>query len=111
MGLGVALCMVVISCGGGGGSASTPPPTPIPPPAQPTPPAPTSNVASVIVDAGPLPTTNPSVNTLFTSVTVCVPGTTTCQTIDHIEVDTGSFGLRILSEALTLALPVETLAG
>jgi hypothetical protein len=112
MGLGVGLCMFVISCGGGGGSsAGTPPPTPIPPPAQPPPPAPTSNVASVIVDAGPLPMTSPSVNTLFTSVTLCVPGTTTCQTIDHIEVDTGSFGLRILSGALTLTLQDETLVG
>jgi len=42
---------------------------------------------------------------------VCVPGTSTCQTIDHIEVDTGSSGLRILSDASTtsgsfnLALP------
>ncbi len=38
----------------------------------------------------------------FTSVTICNPGTTTCQTIDGILVDTGSFGLRILSSAITL---------
>jgi len=42
---------------------------------------------------------------------VCIPSTSTCQTIDHIEVDTGSSGLRILSDASTtsgsfnLALP------
>jgi len=66
-------------------------------------------VVSVVVDAGPLPTTNPATNTLFATVTVCVPGSTTsCQTIDHIQVDTGSYGLRILSSVLTLALPVET---
>ena len=54
---------------------------------------------------------NQSVNTMFTSVTVCVPGSTTsCQTIDHIQVDTGSYGLRILASVLTLTLPVETLA-
>jgi hypothetical protein len=62
----------------------------------------------VIVDAGPM---NASVNTLFTSVTICVPGSTTsCQTIDHIQVDTGSYGLRLLAPVLTLTLPIETLA-
>jgi hypothetical protein len=35
------------------------------------------------------------------TVTVCLPGTSTCQTIDHIEVDTGSSGLRILADATT----------
>ncbi len=76
----------------------------------PPPPPPTNNTASVIVDEGP---SNNSVNTLFTSVTVCVPGSTTsCQTIDHIQVDTGSYGLRILAPVLTglTTLPVETLA-
>ena len=34
-------------------------------------------------------------------------GTTTCQTIDHIEVDTGSIGLRLVSSALTITLPAE----
>jgi hypothetical protein len=37
----------------------------------------------------------------FTSVTVCNPGTTTCQTVDGVLVDTGSVGLRILASALT----------
>ncbi len=41
----------------------------------------------------------------FISVTVCVPGTSTCQTVDNILVDTGSSGLRILSSELTVALP------
>jgi hypothetical protein len=111
---GVALCMVAIACGGGGGSApaggttsgAPPPPVPVPPPAPP--PGPTTNVVSVIVDQGPL---GNNVNTLFTSVTVCVPGTATCQTIDHIQVDTGSYGLRILASVLTLALQDETLVG
>ena len=98
--LGVALCLSAIACGGGGnrsGVGGTPPPPP-----------PTSNVASVIADQGP---TNGSVNTLFTTVMVCVPGSTTsCQSIDHIQVDTGSYGLRILAPILTLTLPVLTLA-
>ncbi|HWZ61701.1 MAG TPA: DUF3443 family protein [Steroidobacteraceae bacterium] len=44
-----------------------------------------------------------SVNIPYISVTVCQPGTSTCQTIDNIEVDTGSAGLRILSTASTAA--------
>jgi hypothetical protein len=97
--VGVALCLSAIACGGGNSSGGGSPPPPPPP---------TSNVASVIVDQGP---SNNSVNTLFTSVQVCVPGSTTsCQTIDHIEVDTGSYGLRILAPVLTITLPVEMLA-
>jgi hypothetical protein len=97
-GLGVALCLsVIISCGGGGGSNLGPPPPP-PPPAG-------SNTVSVIFDEGPTPSA-PTLNTPYTTVTVCVPGTTTCQTIDHITVDTGSYGLRLLSTAVSLNLPI-----
>jgi len=93
---GVALCASAVSCGGGGGGGGLAP--------SPTPP-PITNVADIIVDAGP---SGSSVNTLFTSVTVCVPGSTTdCQTIDHIQIDTASFGLRILAPVLTLTLPVQ----
>jgi hypothetical protein len=38
-------------------------------------------------------------NGLFTSVTVCVPGKATCQTVPNILVDTGSYGLRLLASA------------
>jgi hypothetical protein len=31
---------------------------------------------------------------------VCLPGTSTCQTISHVLVDTGSYGLRLLASAL-----------
>jgi hypothetical protein len=95
-----ALCLPVLSCGGGGGggslSAASSAPT-------------GSNVANIVVDAGPT-STSPDVNTLFTTVTVCVPGTASCQTIDHIQVDTASYGLRVLAPVLTLSLPVQTAA-
>ena len=39
------------------------------------------------------------------SVTLCIPGTTTCQTVDNILLDTGSVGLRISHAALSLGLP------
>jgi hypothetical protein len=67
-------------------------------------------VAAVIVDAGPA---GNDVNTLFTTVTICVPGSTTnCQNIDHIQVDTGSYGLRILASVMnsTLILPQQMAA-
>lgn len=88
----VALLATLAACGGGGAGSSSKPP---PPPPLPT----GSNVAPLIVDAGPKAL---GVNLPSVTVTFCVPGTTTCQTIDHILVDTGSTGLRITSEALTL---------
>jgi len=94
-GFGIALCLSALSCGGGGAFT---PPGPGPSPTG-------NNVVDVIVDQGPLPTTNPTINTLYTSVTVCVPGSAAnCQTIDHIQVDTGSYGLRILASVMNAAL-------
>jgi hypothetical protein len=70
------------------------------------------NVETLIVDAGPPGLTFTAVNTSFISVKVCVPTTTTCTTIDHIEVDTASSGLRILAGAPGgMALPPEKDAG
>ncbi|TKC88669.1 DUF3443 family protein [Trinickia terrae] len=50
-------------------------------------------------------------NAPMTSVTICVPGTTTCQTIDNILVDTGSSGLRIQSSVLSIGLTAATATG
>jgi len=63
------------------------------------------NSTPITVDAGPQPQTFTAVNEVFTSITVCVPGTTTCQTIDHVLVDTGTSGLRLLSSVLSVPLP------
>lgn len=82
--------------GGGGGSA---------------------NVQPVTIDGGPAPTQFIYANGLFTTVTICVPGTSTCQTMDHILVDTGSYGLRVLAAnantpgGLSLSLTTETVSG
>jgi len=38
------------------------------------------------------------------AVTVCTPGTSTCQTISGILLDTGSYGLRIFKQALSVSL-------
>jgi hypothetical protein len=62
-----------------------------------------SNVAATFINGGVAP---PYPNGIFTSVTVCSPGTTSCQTVDGVLVDTGSEGLRLLQSAVpTLALP------
>ncbi len=101
--------LVLTACGGGGSSniGPTPPPsgqviaTPGPP-----------NVEPVILDAGPA--NGPNFNTAFVTVTVCIPGGA-CQSIDHVEVDTGSTGLRLLHASaggeLTLNLPPATVPG
>ena len=70
----------LVGCGsssGGGGSTPTP----------------VANTVAVEVNSGPA---NNAVNMAFVDVTICMPGTTTCQTISNIELDTGSSGLRIL---------------
>ena len=61
-----------------------------------------SNVQPITVNSGPA---GNYTNGVFTSLTVCVPGSSTCQTIDGVLVDTGSSGLRLLSSALTVTLP------
>jgi hypothetical protein len=68
------------------------------------------NVAPVVVDHGPSGVD--AVNTLYTSLTLCRPGTTICQTVDHVEVDTGSTGIRIVASVLdpTLMLPQQIAA-
>ncbi len=56
-----------------------------------------------------------NVNRLYTDVTVCHPGMsspgspTQCQTINHVLVDTGSFGLRLLSSAMAPGLNLSRL--
>ena|SRR5208283_4826201 len=64
-----------------------------------------NNVAPIIVDSGPDPQNAFDVNVPFVSITICVPGTNTCQTINHVTVDTGSSGLRIVSTVLSISLP------
>ena len=67
------------------------------------------NVTPVVVDSGP-PGVGRLINVPFVSVTLCTPGTSACQTIDHVLLDTGSYGLRIISGVLdaSLALPAVT---
>ena len=86
-----------VGCGGGGGDSGS-----ITTSSQ-------TNVQPITVDGGPL---SDYPNAAFTSVMVCEHGSTSnCTTIDHVLVDTGSSGLRLLSSALTLTLPEQTTGG
>ncbi len=72
-----------------------------------------NNSTQLLVDNGPSGAGG-AINTVYVSVTVCRPGTSICQTIDHVMVDTGSYGLRLLATSLnsSLALPaVQTSSG
>ena len=88
----LALVLLVSACGGGEGNS-------------------TSFTApnEQAVRVGPGPTNN--VNLLLTTVQICTPGSQTqCQSIDHVLVDTGSTGLRLLASRIdpSLALPQQT---
>jgi len=124
----LVLCSVLGSflaaCGGGGGSsatanttgaaaapasssgaASAPLAASLPSSPAAIPQSSTPNIQPVAVAAAPGLTRN----ILTTSVTVCEPGTSNCATIDDIQVDTGSQGLRILTSALPAALQLPAL--
>lgn len=66
------------------------------------------NVLPIAVDGGPISGVNYE-DAAFASAKICVPGSTSsCVTVDHLLVDTGSVGIRVLSSALgTLALQAE----
>ncbi len=44
------------------------------------------------------------VNEPCVTVTICVPGTSNCQTISNVLLDTGSYGLRLFSQVVTIPL-------
>jgi hypothetical protein len=104
----VALVSLIAACGGGSSSnnnsgsnsSSGSNSLPASPGAQPVA-ANAGNTAPITVGPGVANVINiPTV-----TVTVCVPGTSTCQSIPNVQVDTGSYGLRIVSGALSVALP------
>jgi hypothetical protein len=94
--------LTLSSCGGGAGSSSA-----IQGPVQ--------NSVPLVVDLGPLVggTAVGALNQAYVTVTICSPGSTSaCQTIDHVWVDTGSTGLRLVASALnSLSLPGVTNTG
>jgi hypothetical protein len=119
------VCAAFAGCGGGGGgspaatsqtglaapasspsSASAPVGASSAGPTASVPQSNTPNVQPIAVTAAPGLTRN----MLTTSVTVCQPGTSNCATIDNVQVDTGSHGLRILASALPAGLSLAAIA-
>jgi hypothetical protein len=85
---GAALLAFSTACGGGSGGHTA---------AGSTGGGSAGNTQAIVVNSGP---DKNYANGVFTTVTVCAPGTSNCQNISGVLVDTGSFGLRILSSAL-----------
>jgi len=113
----LSVSVLLAACGGGGdsgssaasssssgssgssGSTTTPNAQPIA--------ATASNTVSITVGPG----AQIFINIPNVSVIVCAPGTNTCQTINNIQLDTGSYGLRLASDQVTQilgSLPVNT---
>ena len=122
--VGLCAALALAACGGDSGSSApvtvapvTIAPTPTPTPTPTATATPTANVATVVLDAGPAALNTgtdayTAFNEPYVTVTLCAPGSTSnCQTIDHVILDTGSVGLRIiqpvLNAGLLAALPTE----
>jgi hypothetical protein len=84
--LGVMIFVGVVGCGGSNSSAAK---TTV-----------VSNTATLTASSGPNGLVGGVVNGLYVTVTVCQHGTTTCITINNVQVDTGSVGLRLVQGTL-----------
>jgi len=112
--LAVLAVLVLAACGGGNSSTTTlsgggvdggtqGPVVSISEPAG-------DNTTEIVVDSGPAEAFALGVaNVPYVNVTVCAPGSTTaCRTIDHVILDTGSIGLRLLRSSVAgLGLPAQ----
>ena len=68
------------------------------------------NVLPITVD-GSLCSSGSYLNKACVSVTICTPGTSNCQVVSDLVLDTGSFGLRIFRQALNVPLTQEAAGG
>ncbi len=114
----LAALLLLAGCGGGGGSTPTSTTTSSSSGTSTgtttttTTTTPT-NLVTLTVDSGPAGLDYVQDNVGYVTITLCPPGSATnCQTIDHIAVDTGSSGLRVLASSLNAsllaAMPQET---
>lgn len=63
-----------------------------------------SNVVPIVMGCG-------YVNEPCVAIKFCQPGTTTCTTIDHVLLDTGSYGFRVFSSAIGSLNLTQTVSG
>jgi len=88
----VCVVAALAACGGGGGPAAVPLPPPTP-----------NQVPVTVEQFNP---NNPVPNRPYVTVTVC-DAQNNCQDVDHVLLDTGSTGLRIMPGVLRLSLPAQ----
>jgi hypothetical protein len=89
IGIVVAVSQLAACIGGNGTTAATAPVAPV------------VNTTALVVDSGPAGVTG-AINHAYVTVRVCVPGSQTqCADIDHVLLDTGSWGLRLVRSVLT----------
>ncbi|VEB44000.1 Protein of uncharacterised function (DUF3443) [Chromobacterium violaceum] len=94
--ISICLMLLLSACGGGGGDGGNL--------SNGSNTGSTANSVTMTVDSGPSGVQG-AFNLPYVSVTVCAPGSASnCQTVDHVLVDTGSTGLRILASALNASL-------
>lgn len=98
MGLLAAVTALLAACGGGSSDSML----------LTLPTSPVVNTLATTVDGGPSAVVQAdgiTPNLLYASVTICAPGSTSnCQTIDHVQIDTESVGLRIMGSVLGSSL-------
>ncbi len=100
-GCALALLASLASCGGGGGGGSSAPPEP---------PVLAANQMLITIEQNPAVSVARTVNVPYVTLKVC-DATGQCADIDHVVLDTGSYGLRLLQSAVTAAglkLPADT---
>ena len=95
--MAACLALLLAGCGGGGGGTNN---------AVVGASIPGDNVIALTVDDGPAGA-GPQANRLYADVTLCQPGTSNCQTIDHVLVDTGSTGLRLIASEVPSGLNLQ----
>jgi Protein of unknown function (DUF3443) len=86
-GIVLAASHLAACVGGDGTTAATAPVTPV------------VNTMALTVDSGPGGAG--AINHAYVTVRVCAPGSQTCADIDHVLLDTGSWGLRLVRSVLT----------
>lgn len=90
-----SLVALATACGGGGGGLTGVPSGP--------------NVVPLTVNGTTCGSGSGAyLNKPCVSVTVCMPGTSTCAVVDDVLLDTGSYGLRIFKQVLPFSLPLRT---
>lgn len=97
------LACAVAACGGGGDTSAAPAASTTSATA-PSAVAGDANAVPIYVDGGPSASTSAIPNAIFTDIEICAPGSSSnCAIINHVLVDTGSVGLRLLASAVNTA--------